>query len=104
VQDTDCSSATGYPVRPRLVSTPSAPVGQGPARRAHKATPGHFNYFGVNGNLRSLKLLVEATKRAWYKWLSRRSQRGRLTWERFRALLEQFPLPRPRITVQIWGT
>jgi len=64
---------------------------------------GHFNYFGVNGNLRSLKLLVEATKPIWYKWLNRRSQRSRLTWERFHALLEQHPLPRPRITVQIWG-
>jgi hypothetical protein len=58
----------------------------------------------VNGNLRTLQLLVEATKRAWYKWLNRRSQRSRLSWERFHALLEQFPLPRPRITVQIWGT
>jgi hypothetical protein len=65
---------------------------------------GHFNYFGVNGNLRSLQLLVEATKRIWHKWLNRRSQRSRLSWERFHALLEQFPLPRPRITVQIWGT
>jgi hypothetical protein len=65
---------------------------------------GHFNSFGVNGDCRSLLLLVEATKRVWYKWLCRRSQRGRLTWERFRALLERFPLPRPRITVRIWGS
>jgi group II intron reverse transcriptase/maturase len=64
---------------------------------------GHFNYFGVNGNYRSLLLLVWATKRAWYKWLRRRSQRSRLPWGRFLALLERFPLPRPRITVQIWG-
>ena len=70
----------------------------------HRRLQGHFNYFGVNGNFRSLLLLVEATKRVWYKWLCRRSQRGRLTWARFRALLERFPLPRPRITVQIWGT
>ena len=39
---------------------------------------GHFNYFGVSGNFRSLLRLVEATKRAWYKWLCRRSQRKRL--------------------------
>jgi group II intron reverse transcriptase/maturase len=64
---------------------------------------GHFNYFGVNGNFPSLLRLVEATKRAWYKWLCRRSQRKRLTWERFTALLRQMPLPRPRITVRIWG-
>ena len=64
---------------------------------------GHFNYFGVNGNFQSLLRLIEATKRAWYKWLCRRSQRKRLTWERFTALLRQRPLPHPRITVRLWG-
>jgi len=64
---------------------------------------GHFNSFGVSGNFRSLVRVAEATKRAWYKWLCRRSQRKRLNWERFSDLLRQFPLPRPRITVRIWG-
>jgi RNA-directed DNA polymerase len=64
---------------------------------------GHFNYFGVSGNFRSLLRLVEATKRAWYKWLRRRSQRTRLNWERFTDLLRWWPLPRPRITVRIWS-
>ncbi len=64
---------------------------------------GHFNYFGVNGNSRSLQLLLAETKKAWHKWLKRRSQKNRLTWDRFTALLERFPLPRPRITVRIWG-
>ncbi len=63
---------------------------------------GHFNYFGVNGNFRSLACLVAVTQRVWFKWLRRRSQRRRLTWERFALLLERFPLPRPRITVRIW--
>ena len=31
------------------------------------------------------------------------SQRKRLTWERFGDLLRDLPLPRPRITVRIWG-
>lgn len=64
---------------------------------------GHFNYFGVNGNFQSLLQLVGATKRAWYKWLCRRSQRKRLTWERFTDFLQQRPLPRPRIMVRIWS-
>jgi group II intron reverse transcriptase/maturase len=63
---------------------------------------GHFNYFGVSGNFRSLALLVEQTKRVWFKWLRRRSQRTRLTWERYNALLVRYPLPRPRIKVRIW--
>ena len=64
---------------------------------------GHFNYFGVSGNFRSLLLVVEEAKRSWFKWLCRRSQRKRLTWERFAAMLSRHPLPRPRITVRIWG-
>jgi RNA-directed DNA polymerase len=64
---------------------------------------GHYNYCGVSGNFRSVLRVVEATKRAWYKWLCRRSQRKRLNWKRFVDLLRQFPLPRPRIVVRIWG-
>lgn len=64
---------------------------------------GHFNYFAVNGNFISLLKVIEETRRVWYKWLRRRSQRTRLTWQRFEGMLERFPLPRPRILVQIWG-
>ena len=63
----------------------------------------HFNYFGVNGNHRSLARVVHATQRVWRKWLRRRSQRTRLTWERFNRLLERFSFPRPRVVVRIWG-
>lgn len=63
---------------------------------------GHFNYFGVNGNFRSMDLLVYHAERAWYKWLCRRSQRTRLNWERFRDLLRDYPLPQPRIRVSLW--
>ena len=56
---------------------------------------GHFNYFGVNGNARSLARVRTATIRVWFKWLRRRSQRTRLTWERFGKLLETLP-PSPR--------
>jgi len=65
---------------------------------------GHFNYFGISGNFRSLLLFIEETKRAWYKWLRRRSQQRHLTWEKSDALLKRFPLPRPRIKIRIWGT
>jgi group II intron reverse transcriptase/maturase len=64
---------------------------------------GHYNYFGVSGNFHRLLLFVHAVKQYWLKWLRRRSNRTRLTSERFTALLERYPLPRPRITVRIWG-
>ena len=65
---------------------------------------GHFNYYGVNGNMRSLWVFVTAAARAWVKWLRRRRNRTRLTWERFLALLARFPLPRPRVAVWIWAS
>lgn len=77
-----------------------------PVRQQHEAltrrVQGHINYFGVNGNSLSLRRLVHQVKRSWYKWLNRRSQRARLTWERFEDLLGDFPLPKARIVVSIW--
>lgn len=77
-----------------------------PVKEQHAALKrrltGHYNYFGVNGNLRSLSRLAWAAVAAWWKWLRRRSQKTSLTWERFRGLLERFSLPKPRIRVQVW--
>ncbi len=64
---------------------------------------GHFNYFAVSGNFRSLQLVLGQARQSWYKWLCRRSQKNRLSWARFTDLLRDFPLPQPRITVRIWG-
>jgi RNA-directed DNA polymerase len=78
-----------------------------PVKAQHEALcrriQGHYNYFGISGNFRCLLLVNEAVRRTWFKWLRRRSQRTRLTWERFLGLLKRFPLPRPRIRVRIWG-
>ena len=64
---------------------------------------GHINYFGISGNGRSVAHLVTAAMYAWYKWLNRRSQRSRMTWERYyHGLLRQYPLPRPRVVASIW--
>lgn len=65
---------------------------------------GHINYYGVNGNIHSLKRFAHQVKRSWYKWLNRRSQRARLTRERFEDLLRDLPLPTARIVVSIWST
>lgn len=64
---------------------------------------GHYNYFGVNGNLRSLAMLLHKVRWSWRAWLSRRSQRGHISWERFKEMLRSFPLPTPRIRTQIWS-
>ncbi|MFO0614995.1 MAG: group II intron reverse transcriptase/maturase [Polyangiaceae bacterium] len=58
---------------------------------------GHYAYFGVTGNSRALERLHFAVTQVWRKWLSRRSQTGRVPWQKMRGILERFPLSRPRI-------
>lgn len=77
-----------------------------PIRQQHaqlvRGVQGHINYFGVNGNIVSLRRFVHQVRRSWFKWLNRRSQRARLNGGRFDDLLEDFPLPPSRIVVSIW--
>ena len=65
---------------------------------------GHMNYFGVNGNLRCIRMVVDRARFDWHKWLNRRSEKSRLKWERFKDLLHDFPLPEPRLMVNLWAT
>jgi RNA-directed DNA polymerase len=58
---------------------------------------GHFQYFGVSGNSRSLRQYLYASRRLLFKWLNRRSQRRSVTWDR----LDGF-LPRPRIVHHLY--
>ncbi len=63
---------------------------------------GHYNYFGVTGNGRSLSRFLLEVERGWRKWLSRRSHHGRMTWDRFKLLLARFPLPPPRVVHSVY--
>lgn len=58
---------------------------------------GHYAYYGVTGNMPALSSFREQVRRAWRRWLHRRSQRARMWWTRFEKLLRRFPLPLPRI-------
>jgi hypothetical protein len=58
---------------------------------------GHYAYFGITNNAAALKRVRYVAERAWCKWLNRRSQRARMTWERFARLEKRYPLPPIRI-------
>ena len=71
--------------------------------RVTRRIQGHINDFGVNGNGRRLSWLVDGAKKAWYKWLRRRSQPAHLTWGKFGEWLKRLPLARPQVKVQLGG-
>lgn len=58
---------------------------------------GHFVYYGNAGNCEALHRFRQGVRRVWHKWLSRRSRKARLSWERMQRLLERYPLPPARI-------
>jgi RNA-directed DNA polymerase len=64
---------------------------------------GHFAYYGLPSNMRSLGSFAYEVRRLWQRALARRSQRG-MTWDRFNRMLRVFPLPLPTITRAMGAT
>ncbi len=63
---------------------------------------GHYQYYGVSGNMRSLQRFYTLTLRMTLKWLNRRSQRKSFNWKSFEKYLEHYPLPRPKIVHNLY--
>jgi group II intron reverse transcriptase/maturase len=57
---------------------------------------GFFNYHAVPGNAAALETFRRETTRSWLYAMRRRSQRSRMTWERFWTLVHRW-IPRVRI-------
>ena len=51
---------------------------------------GHFRYYGVPMNQRALWLFRHQVGRLWRRTLNRRSQNGRILWERMRYLIDRW--------------
>jgi RNA-directed DNA polymerase len=63
---------------------------------------GHYSYFGITGNARALDAFYREVRRVWQKWLHRRSNKARMYWQRFAALLQRYPLPQPTVVHSIY--
>jgi len=76
-----------------------------PVREQHRGLTrrmqGHYNYFAVSGNDRPVWRLLYWATRIWRKWLTRRSQRSKMTWPRFQQMERALPLPRPKLK-RLW--
>ncbi|MCD6571003.1 MAG: group II intron reverse transcriptase/maturase [Deltaproteobacteria bacterium] len=58
---------------------------------------GHFQYYGVSENYKGIARFYKVTIRMLRKWMNRRSQKRKMSWDRFTRYLEHYPLPKPRI-------
>ena len=63
---------------------------------------GHYAYSGITGNVQALSRFRYEVERLWRKWLSRRIWSGRMSWERFTRLLNNYPLPAVRVVHSVY--
>lgn len=85
-----------------MVRPPSARAGGGPGAQLTRKLQGHYAYYGITGNGRSLGRFFQGVKLTWKSWLSRRSQKAYVTWTQFTALLARYRLPPPRVIHSIY--
>ncbi|TPE45718.1 group II intron reverse transcriptase/maturase [Maribrevibacterium harenarium] len=70
--------------------------------RLNKRLIGHYAYFGITGNSKSIRGLHYKAQRLWHKWLGRRSRKSYIPWKRFALLLRRLPLAAPKIYHQYY--
>lgn len=63
---------------------------------------GHNGYYGITGNQESLRRFREEVKLLWKRLLGRRSQRGKVTYQRFVDILRRYPLPEAKVMHSIY--
>ena len=78
-----------------------------PVREQHRTLSqkvrGHYAYYGVTGNARSLAAFLRAVQRCWRQWLNRRHRKRTMNWDKFTRLLERYPLPPIRVVHSVYG-
>jgi group II intron reverse transcriptase/maturase len=58
---------------------------------------GHYNYYGISGNMRCLRQFYSRVICLVLKWINRRSQKKSMNWERYLGYLRLHPLPTAKI-------
>ena len=58
---------------------------------------GHYQYYGIRGNVRPMEVVKDHVQKAWRYWLSRRGNKHPISWDEFDRLRRRMPLPKPRI-------
>ena len=63
---------------------------------------GIYNYYGISGNIKWLIKIYYFVVNLLKKWLSRRSQKGKLNWDKMHRIIQYSPIVKPKITYALW--
>jgi group II intron reverse transcriptase/maturase len=67
--------------------------------RINRTLRGHYNYYGMGGNIHSLAKMHYLAVLYLKKTLSRRSRKGYITWELFDKIRDKYPIVQPYIKI-----
>lgn len=63
---------------------------------------GMYRYYGISDNIKWMIKFRQYVRYELKKWLSRRSQRGFITWEKYNKILQYNPIATPKIYHSLW--
>lgn len=63
---------------------------------------GHISYYGVSHNIHRVVDFIHKARRAFFRWMNRRSQRRSLNWEQFLLFEKRFPPPCAQVVVRLF--
>lgn len=70
-------------------------------KQLNKKLIGLYNYYGISGNYNWLANIYNFVKQILKKWLSRRSQREKISWSKLDRTIQYNPLVKPKICFQL---
>ena len=71
-------------------------------KRLNTKLIGHYRYYGISDNYKRMRSFTEYVKYQLFKHLRRRSQRYKMTYEKFNRVLEYNPIVYPKIYFSLW--
>lgn len=63
---------------------------------------GHINYYGISHNFKAISDFLHRSKRMFFKWINRRSQKKSFNWAKFSLYEKLKPLPKLRIVHRLF--
>jgi len=72
------------------------------AKTINQILRGHYAYYGLGGNHRTLWSLYRIAEKYWYKMLKSRCRKSNMTWEKFNKLKEYYPLQLPKLRLSFY--
>lgn len=73
-------------------------------RKLSEKVRGHYAYYGITDNWRSISAFHALVLRSWRFWLNRRNNSRSMKWSVFLRLLKRYPLPEPKIVHSVFRT